>query len=130
MGFRVIRPEDAVWEDRPNQDGQLRHAADVTTAGELTQSRARIWRYPPHTRGRRHADHGQEEVFVVLEGTLTMLLGDPPERIDVPAQSVVTVSTGTALQMRNEGDEDVVVFAYGAPPVTGQAEFLDDVAEL
>ena len=127
MGFRVIRPEDAVWEDRPNQDGQLRQAADVTTAGELTQSRARLWRYPPHTRGRRHEDHGQEEVFVVLEGTLTMLLGDPPERVDLPAQSIVTVSTGTALQMRNEGDEEVVVFAYGAPPVTGQAEFLDDV---
>jgi len=127
MGFRVIRPEDAVWEDRPNQVGELRQAADVTAAGELTQSRARIWRYPPHTRGRRHADQGQEEVFVVLEGTLTMLLGDPPERVDLPPQSVVTVSTGTALQMRNEGDEEVVVFAYGAPPVTGKAEFLDDV---
>jgi len=127
MGFRVIRPEDAVWEDRPNQDGQLRHAADVTAAGELTQSRARIWRYPPHTRGRRHADLGQEEVFVVLDGTLTMLLGDPPERVDLPPRSVVTVSTGTALQMRNEGDGEVVVFAYGAPPVTGKAEFLDDV---
>ena len=69
MGFRVIRPEDQVWEERPNQEGQLRRAADVTTACELTQSRARVWRYPPHTRGRRHADQGQEEVFVVLEGT-------------------------------------------------------------
>ena len=97
MGFRVIRPEDAVWEDRPNQAGQLRRAADVTAAGELTQSRARIWRYPPRTRGRRHADHGQEEVFVVLEGTLTMLLGDPPERVDLPAQSIVTVPIGVEL---------------------------------
>ena len=130
MGFRVIRPDDAVWEDRPNQEGKLRRAADVTSAGELTQSRARIWRYPPHTRGRRHAEGAQEEVFVVLEGTLTMLLGDPPERFDLPPQSVVTVSPGTALQLRNEGDGEVVVFAYGAPPVTGQGEFLDDVVEL
>jgi mannose-6-phosphate isomerase-like protein (cupin superfamily) len=127
MGFRVIRPDDVRWEDRPNQDGQLRQAADVTTAGELTRSRARIWRYPPHTRGRRHADLAQEEVFVVLEGTLTMMLGEPPERFDLLPHSVVTVSSGTALQMRNEGDGEVVVFAYGAPPVTGQAEFLDDV---
>ncbi len=29
--------------------------------------------------------------------------------------------------MRNESDAEVVVFAYGAPPVTGQAEYLDDV---
>jgi len=100
----------------------------VTAAGELSQSRARIWRYPPHTRGRRHAEGVQEEVFVVLQGTLTMLLGDdPPERHDLPPQSVVTVAPGTGIQMRNESDGEVVVFAYGAPPVTGQAEYLDDV---
>jgi len=127
MGFHVIRPGDDVWEDRPNQEGKLRRVADLTTAGALTQSRARIWRYPPHTRGRRHAEGAQEEVFVVLEGTLTMLLGDPPERVDLEPQSVVTVAPGTGLQLRNEGDEEVVVFAYGAPPVTGQGEFLDDV---
>ena len=127
MGFRVIRPTDDVWEDRPNQAGQIRRVADVTSAGELTHSRARIWRYPPRTRGRRHVEGAQEEVFVVLEGTLTMLLGDPPERFDLPPQSVVTVAPGTGLQMRNESDAEVVVFAYGAPPITGQAEYLDDV---
>jgi mannose-6-phosphate isomerase-like protein (cupin superfamily) len=127
MGFHVIRPEDAAWEERPNQEGQIRRLVDLTAAGELTQSRARIWRYPPHTRGRRHAEGAQEEVFVVLEGTLTMLLGDPPERVDLPPHSVVTVAAGTGIQMRNESDEEVAVFAYGAPPVTGQAEYLDDV---
>jgi len=29
--------------------------------------------------------------------------------------------------MRNDSESEVVVFAYGAPPVTGQAEYLDDV---
>jgi mannose-6-phosphate isomerase-like protein (cupin superfamily) len=127
MGYHVIRPGDDVWEDRPNQEGQVRRVADVTTAGELAQSRARIWRYPPHSRGRRHAERAQEEVFVVLAGTLTMLLGDPPERVDLEPQSVVTVAPGTGLQMRNESDAEFVVFAYGAPPVTGRAEYLDDV---
>ena len=127
MGFRVIRPDDDVWEDRPNQEGQIRRVADVTSAGALEHSRARIWRYPPQTRGRRHLEGAQEEVFVVLAGKLTMLLGDPPERYDLPPQSVVTVSPGTGLQMRNESDDEVVVFAYGSPPVSGQAEYLDDV---
>jgi mannose-6-phosphate isomerase-like protein (cupin superfamily) len=127
VGFHVIRPDDVVWEDRPNQAGQIRRVADVTAAGALEQSRARIWRYPPGTRGRRHLERAQEEVFVVLEGTLTMLLDDPPERFDLPPQSVVTVTPGTVLQMRNESDAEVVVFAYGAPPVAGQAEHLDDV---
>ena len=130
MGFHVIRPDGADWEERPNQDGQVRRILEVTTAGELTQSRARIWRYPPHTRGRRHAEGVQEEVFVVLAGTLTMLLGDPPERVDLEPWSIVTVAPGTGIQMRNESDEEVAVFAYGAPPVTGQASYLEDLVEI
>jgi hypothetical protein len=31
------------------------------------------------------------------------------------------------LQLRNESDREVVVFTYGAPPVTGRSEYLDDV---
>ena len=86
-----------------------------------------MWRLPPGARGRRHVERAQEEVFVVLAGTLTMLLGDPPERLDLRPASVVSVEPGTGIQMRNEGDADVVVFAYGAPPVAGQADYLDDV---
>ena len=69
----------------------------------------------------------QEEVFVVLDGTLTMHLGDPPERVDLRPQSVVAVEPGTAVQMRNESDAEVVVFVYGAPPVGGQGEYLEEV---
>jgi hypothetical protein len=36
------------------------------------------------------------------------------------------VQPGTALQLRNEGADDTTVYAYGAPPERGQAEFLDD----
>ncbi len=58
MSFHVIRPEDAVWEDRPNQDGQLRRLLDVTSAGELTQSRARSRRrLQRRIRTRRRSRH-------------------------------------------------------------------------
>jgi mannose-6-phosphate isomerase-like protein (cupin superfamily) len=77
-------------------------------------------------RGRRHADKVQEEVFVVLEGTLTMHLGDPPERVELPPQSVVAVEPGTALQLRNDGDEEVVVLIWGAPPEQSGADFFED----
>lgn len=103
-----------------------RLAADVTGPAQLQQSRARVWRYPPHTRGKRHADHVQEEVFYVVSGTLTMLLGDPPERFDLPPASVVAVEPMTPLQVRNEGDEELVLFIYGAPPEQAGADFLDD----
>jgi mannose-6-phosphate isomerase-like protein (cupin superfamily) len=132
MGYHVADASTIEWEERPPAiEGQEpRLAADVTAAAELKQSRGRVWRYPPHTRGRRHADKAQEEVFVVISGTLTMLLGDPPERVDVGPQSVVAVQPGTPLQVRNEADDELVLYIYGAPPEQEGADFFDDPGEL
>lgn len=131
MSYHVAPGNAHQYEDRPYVEGQTpRGATDLTASAQLKQSRARIWRYPPHTRGRRHADHVQEEVFVVISGTLTMLLGDPPERFDLPPESVVAVEPMTPLQVRNEGDDELVLFIYGAPPEQGGADFLDDPGDL
>ena len=131
MSYDVVRGVDIEWEERPGHEGQTpRQAAGITDAAQMTESRARMWRYPAHTRGRRHLDAGQEEVFVPLQGTLTMLLGEPPERVDLDPGGLVVVHVGTAMQARNETDEEILFFAYGAPPVTGRAEFLDDVVEI
>jgi mannose-6-phosphate isomerase-like protein (cupin superfamily) len=131
MSYDIVRAESANWEERPGHEGQApRHAADVTEPAQLEHSRARLWRYPPHVRGRRHLDKAQEETFVCIRGTLTMLLGEPPERVDLQPGDVAVVHIGTPMQARNEGDEEVLFFAYGAPPVTGQADFLDDVESI
>ncbi len=128
MSYVVVHAADHSWEERPAFGGEeLRRTSDLTTAAGLGESRARMWRLPAHARGRRHIEQAQEEVFVVMEGTLTILLGDPPQRFDLAPQSVASVKPGTAIQLRNETDSEVVVFAYGAPPVAGQAELLDDV---
>jgi uncharacterized cupin superfamily protein len=128
VGYRVVHADELQWEERPSSAGGApRHAADLTPQAGLAESRARMWRIPAHARGRRHVENAQEEVFVVLDGTLTLLLGDPPERFDLPPRSVASVEPGTGVQMRNETDAEVVVLAYGAPPVAGQAEYLDDV---
>jgi mannose-6-phosphate isomerase-like protein (cupin superfamily) len=130
MGYRIVRAAEHAWEERPQPPGRdadpARHAADVSQAADLRHSRARLWRYPPGSRNRRHADRAQEEVFVVLAGTLTMHLGDPPERVELEPQSVVAVEPGTPLQLRNDGDEDATVFIYGAPPVQEGADFFED----
>jgi mannose-6-phosphate isomerase-like protein (cupin superfamily) len=131
MGYDVVRASDASWEERPGHEGQApRHAADVTAPAKLEHSRARLWRYPAHVRGLRHRDLGQEETFVCIRGTLTILLGEPPERVDLEPGDVAVVHIGTPLHLRNESDEEILFFAYGAPPVTGQAEFLDDVESI
>ena len=128
MGYSWADPDKLEYEERPPKEGeQARTTADLTTELGLDQSRARLWRYPPHSTGRRHRDHVQEEVFVVVSGTLTALLGDEPERVDVGPGGVVRVEPMTALQLRNESDEELVLFAYGAPPIQEGADFLDDV---
>jgi mannose-6-phosphate isomerase-like protein (cupin superfamily) len=132
VGYAVADASQFEWEDRPPAvEGQPpRQAADITTAAGLQQSRGRIWRYPAGTRGRRHADKAQEEVFVVISGRMTMALGDPPERVEVGPRSVVAVQPGTPLQVRNETDEDLVLYIYGAPPKQEGADFFDDIEEL
>jgi mannose-6-phosphate isomerase-like protein (cupin superfamily) len=128
VGYHWISVDELEYEERPPKDGEEpRRAADLTNAVELKESRARLWRYPPHSTGRRHQDHVQEEVFVVISGTLTMLLGDGPERVDLGPGGVVAVEPMTPLQMRNETDEELVVFAYGAPPLREGADMLDDL---
>jgi uncharacterized cupin superfamily protein len=128
MGHSWADPNKLEYEERPPKEGeQARTTADLTSALGLEQSRARLWRYPPHSTGRRHRDHAQEEVFIVISGTLTVLLGDEPERVDLGPGGIVRVEPMTALQLRNESDEELVCFAYGAPPLQEGADFLDDV---
>lgn len=123
MASTVFQPGELAFEPRGEND--MRLVARLSDA--MTHSRANVWRYPPGARGKRHADHGQEELFVVLDGTLTIDLGDPPVRHEVGRGGVVVVESGTVLQLRNAGDEELKLFIYGAPPVTGKAEFFPDV---
>jgi mannose-6-phosphate isomerase-like protein (cupin superfamily) len=126
VGFRVIRPEELEWVERePEPGGVARYVAGLSDVLGFEHTRGSIWRYPSGAKGRRHLDTIQEETFVVLSGKLTMYLGDPPERVEVPAGGVVHVESGTVLQSANHGDEEVVIYAYGAPPETGGAEFFD-----
>jgi mannose-6-phosphate isomerase-like protein (cupin superfamily) len=123
VGYRILQAAELEWVPRGENDP--RTIAAVSDA--LTKSRANMWRYPPGTKGRRHSDPVQEEVFVVLDGTLTIDLGEPPERHEVARGGLVVVRPGTILQLRNAGADDLVLYIYGAPPERGQAEFFPDV---
>lgn len=125
MAYTIVRPADLDWKER--YEGDPRRAASLSDV--LTRSRANLFRYPPGAMGRRHIDPVQEEVFVVLEGTLTIHMGegDQPERHELEAGSVLIVQPGTALQLSNRTDSDLRLFVYGAPPEQGQATFLPAV---
>ena len=126
VSFQHIRPDELQWITRPHEAHEAaRHVAELSEIASLAHTRANIWRYEPGAKGRRHRHKAQEETFIVLSGTLSMYLGDPPERQDVAVGDVIHVQAGTALQSVNHGDEDLVVFVYGAPPESERAELLD-----
>jgi mannose-6-phosphate isomerase-like protein (cupin superfamily) len=123
--WAAVDPHDFDWITRPHAEGEpARHVAELSDTLGAEHVRGNVWRYEPGAAGRRHRHRLQEETFVVLAGTLTMYLGEPPERVDIPAGGVVRVGAGTPLQSMNHGAVDVLVYAHGYPPEDEQAELL------
>jgi quercetin dioxygenase-like cupin family protein len=128
MSFSILVPEQLEWATRPHDAGEpARHVAELQRLVGFEHTRANVWRYEPGARGRRHVHSDQEETFVVIAGGLTIYLGEPPERNVVPVGGIVHVRAGTPLQIVNEGDEDLVLYAYGSPPDEG-ADILPPAA--
>jgi quercetin dioxygenase-like cupin family protein len=122
----VIRTDDLEWITRPHEPGEpARHVAELSETAGFAHTRANVWRYEPGARGRRHRHRVQEETFVVLAGTLSLYVGEPPERRDVPAGALIHVPPAVPRQAVNHGDDDLVVYAYGYPPEDEHAELLD-----
>lgn len=102
-----------------------RHRAALTDGAGLRHTRANLIRHEAGAIGPRHVERVQDETFVPVRGTLTMYLGDPPERHEIPVGAIAHVEAGTAQQMVNETDDEVVVFVYGAPPERAGADVID-----
>jgi quercetin dioxygenase-like cupin family protein len=125
VSFRVIDPGELEWLTRPHEPGEpARHVAELSELAGFAHTRANLWRYEPGAKGRRHRHPVQEETFVVLAGTLTMYLGDPPERRDVRLCGLIHVEPGTPLQTANHAEDDLLVYVYGTPPESEHAELL------
>ena len=128
MAFRVVTPDQLSWITRPHDHGEpARHVAELSEAVGFAHTRANLWRYEPGARGRRHRHPQQEETFVVLAGTLTMYLGDPPVAQKVPTGGLIHVEPGTILQTANHGDDELRLYVYGYPPENERAELFDSV---
>ena len=127
MGYTTFHAAELYW--KPRSEGDPRQVAELSDA--MTKSRANLFRYPPGAVGRRHIDPIQEEVFVVLDGTLTIHMGEDGavERHELATGSVLVVQPGTALQLSNKGTEELRLFIVGAPPERGETTFLEAIDE-
>ena len=123
MAFYVVQGNEIDWDPYERYPGRDKGA--VTELAGLRHTRANFIRHAPGSKGPRHIEPVQDETFVPVRGTLTMYLGEPPERHEVPVGGLVHVEAGTAQQIVNESDEDLVVLIYGAPPQRGPAAVID-----
>jgi mannose-6-phosphate isomerase-like protein (cupin superfamily) len=100
-------------EEAPDRFVKLRHELGVTTFG-LNQIVLE-----PGQRGRIHSHERQEEVYLVLEGTLTLVVEG--EERDLGAGELARVAPPVRRQLANRGPGPCVVLAIGgASPHVGR----------
>ena len=111
MSFRVLPADDAFW--RPsNMLGILN--TDLAKQLEATTLGARLWRLRPGQFSTRHRHREQAELYVVLEGTGRIRVGDEP--LTLPPLSSLHVEPRTLRQVFNDTSEDALWLVVGAPP--------------
>jgi uncharacterized cupin superfamily protein len=123
VGFDVVIPEQLDWEPYDRFPGRSRAA--LSEAAGLRHTRASFIRHEPGEKGPRHIERAQDETFVPVRGVLTMYIGEPPTRHEIPVGGLVHVEAGTAQQMVNETDEEILVFVYGAPAERAGADVIE-----
>jgi len=110
MSYRVLPAAEAFW--RPsNQMGvdntDLAKQLGATTLG------ARLWRLRPGQASTRHRHAEQGELYVVLEGTGRIRVGE--ELLTLEPLSSLWVEPRTLRQVFNDTDADALWLVAGAP---------------
>jgi uncharacterized cupin superfamily protein len=111
MPHRVLKSADAYW--RPsNQMGVMN--TDLAKQLDAAALGARLWRLAPRQASTRHRHIAQEELYVLLEGTGRIRVGDELITLEEPL-SAVLVEPDTLRQVFNDTDADALWLVVGAP---------------
>ncbi len=94
--------------------------------GTETDGRCSIseWWLDPHTRGHGAHSHPPDDMFFVLEGTLSFLVGD--EWVDAPAGSFILVPGGVTHTFDNRGDTRAGALNISAPDLEERMPAIAD----
>lgn len=111
MAHRVLMADQAHW--RPsNQMGVLN--SDLGRQLGAESLGARFWRLAPGQASTRHRHAMSHELYVVLEGTGRMRVGDH-DALTLPAHSAVIVEPDDVRQVFNDTDQECLWLVVGAP---------------
>ena len=111
MAYRLLTADDAYW--RPsNQMGVLN--TDLARQLEAHTLGARLWRLTPGQASTRHRHRRTTELYVLLEGTGRLKVGE--DLLTLTPLSAVLVEPETVRQPFNDTDADQLWLVLGAPP--------------
>jgi mannose-6-phosphate isomerase-like protein (cupin superfamily) len=124
-GYAIVFPDDVSDSyDDSDVPGEFRRLTDALDGEQLAVTLIRVPAHCDFEQGTGHHHDEVEEVYLVTRGTLTMRFDDTVETVRAPA--AVRVAPGTTRSHRNEGDEDVELWAISRRLNRGDATKVDD----
>ena len=123
MGYRTLPSADAFW--RPSNQMGVQNT-DLARQLGATELGARLWRLEPGQASTRHRHIGQQELYLVLEGTGRMRVDG--DLLTLAPHSAVLVEADSVRQVFNDTTADALWLVVGAP--LESANTLEMSAEL
>ncbi len=127
-GYVIVDPDDVAdsYADS-NVPGEFRRLTDALHGDQLAVTLIRIPAHSDVEQGTGHHHEEIEEIYLLTRGTLTMRFFDATETVRAPA--AVRVAPATTRSHRNEGDEDVEMWAISRQLGRHDATKVDDFWE-
>lgn len=110
MSYALLRAEDAFW--RPSNQMSVLNT-DLGKQLGSTHLGARFWRLLPGQASTKHRHLEQHELYVVIEGTGRMRIGE--ELLTLSRLSAVLVEPDTVRQVFNDTAEEALWLVVGTP---------------
>ncbi len=97
---------------------------DLAKQLEAEQLGARLWRLEPGQASTKHRHPTQEELYVLLEGTGRIRIGD--EVLTLEPRTSLLIEPGDIRQLFNDTDSDQLWLVVGAPREIGSTLEMSD----
>jgi mannose-6-phosphate isomerase-like protein (cupin superfamily) len=107
--------------------GEFRPLSRALGCEQLAATLIRVPAHSDFEQGTGHFHDEVEELYLITRGTLTMRFGDDIHSVAAPA--AVRVANRTPRSHRNEGDEDVEMWAISRRLDHGDATKIDEFWE-
>jgi mannose-6-phosphate isomerase-like protein (cupin superfamily) len=126
--YAIVDP-DTVDDPYAGTDvpGEFRRLTDLLGCDQLSVTLIRVPAHSDFEQGTGHFHQDVEELYLVTRGMLTMRFGDDVRQVRAPA--AVRVANRTPRSHRNEGDEDVEMWAVSRKIEHGDATKIDEFWE-